>query len=87
MRSVSAKLKPSTRPTSLIACFPLSVPKATICATRSSPYFCFTYAINSSRRSKQKSTSMSGIDFLSGFRKRSNSKPYGIGSRSVISSA
>jgi hypothetical protein len=42
MRSVSAKVKSRTRPTSLIAAFPLSDPKVMICATRSSPYFSFT---------------------------------------------
>ncbi len=32
--------KPSTRPASFSACFALIVPYVTICATRSSPYFC-----------------------------------------------
>jgi hypothetical protein len=39
IRSVSANVKSSTRPTSLIACFPFNVPNVMICATRSAPYF------------------------------------------------
>ena len=85
--SVSAGVNPSTRPTSLIAARDFMVPKVTICPTDSRPYFCRTYSITSPRRSKQKSTSMSGIDTRSGFRKRSNSRSYLSGQTSVIRSA
>ena len=41
-------------------------------ATLFSPYFFCTYRITSSRLSSGKSVSISGIVFLSGFKKRSN---------------
>src|SRR5438445_6520293 len=49
-------------------------------ATRSRPYFSATYRMTSSRRSSAKSMSMSGMEIRSGFRNRSNSSPYRIGS-------
>ena len=58
-----------------------------IWATWSRPYLFCTYLITSSRRSWQKSISKSGMDTRSGFKKRSNSKPHRIGSKSVINSA
>src|SRR5690242_21896786 len=70
--SVSAGVKPSVLPTSLMAARDFIVPNVTIWQTDSFPYFCRTYSITSPRRSKQKSTSTSGIDTRSGFRKRSN---------------
>jgi hypothetical protein len=60
------------------------VPKVTIWQTDSRPYFSRTYSMTSPRRSKQKSTSTSGIDTRSGFRKRSNSKSKVSGSTFVI---
>ena len=60
------------RPTSRIAALAPRVPKVMIWATRSSPYFCVTYWITSSRRESAKSMSISGIVTRSGFRKRSN---------------
>src|ERR1700685_1566723 len=54
-----------------------------ICATRSAPYFSWTWRSTSSRRSWQKSMSKSGIETRSGLRKRSNSRPKRSGSRSV----
>jgi hypothetical protein len=50
----------------LIAARDFIVPNVTICPTESLPYFCRTYSITSPRRSKQKSTSTSGIDTRSG---------------------
>ena len=47
-------------------------------------YLSFTYFITSSRPSWQKSISKSGIDILSGFKKRSNINPNLMGSKSVI---
>ncbi len=76
-----------TRPTSRITALASIFPKVVICATLSAPYFAVTYSIARSRFSKQKSTSMSGMLTRSGLRKRSNSRPYGMGSMSVIRSA
>src|SRR6185369_4274084 len=45
-----------------------------------------TYSITSPRRSKQKSTSMSGMDIRSGFRNRSNSRSNRSGSTLVMPS-
>jgi hypothetical protein len=81
--SVSAGVNPSTRPTSFTAARDFIVPKVTICPTASFPYFSRTYSITSPRRSKQKSTSMSGIETRSGFRKRSKMMSYSIGSTPV----
>ena len=85
MRSTSPYGMSSARPTSLIAAFAAIVLKVMICATWSSPYFCFTYSITSPRRFMQKSMSMSGMLTRSGFRKRSNSSSCCSGSMSVIS--
>ena len=46
-----------------------------------------TYWITSPRRFMQKSMSISGMLTRSGFRKRSNSRPYCSGSMSVIAIA
>ena len=77
----------STRPTSRTAARAAIVPKVAIWLTASRPYFSFTYSITRSRLPWQKSMSKSGIDTRSGFRKRSNSRLYCSGSRSVIFSA
>src|ERR1051325_184725 len=58
-----------------------------IWATRSRPYFSWTWRITASRRSWQKSMSKSGIETRSGLRKRSKSSPKRNGSRSVMVSA
>ncbi len=60
-----------TRPTSRTALFAFILLNVTICETRRSPYFCRTYSSTSPRRSLQKSTSISGGETRSGFRKRS----------------
>ncbi|CAB4961912.1 unannotated protein [freshwater metagenome] len=59
-------------------------PNVTIWATQSRPYLSVTYFMTSSRPRTEKSMSMSGIDTRSGLRKRSNSRSYFRGSRSVI---
>ena len=85
--SVSAGVKPSTRPTSLMTARDFIVPKVMICPTDSRPYFWRTYSITSPRLSKQKSTSMSGIETRSGFRKRSKRRSNLSGQTSVMRSA
>ena len=84
--SVSAGVKPSTRPMSLMAARDLSVPNVMIWPTQSRPYFWRTYSMTSPRLSSQKSTSMSGIDTRSGFRKRSKSRSNLSGQTSVMRS-
>ena len=84
--SVSAGVNPSTRPTSLIAARDFMVPNVTIWQTESRPYFPRTYSMTSPRRSKQKSTSTSGMDTRSGFRKRSKSRSNVSGSTLVMRS-
>ncbi len=86
MRSVSAKVMPRARPTSRTTAFAFIFPKVVIWATMSSPYFSPTYRMTSPRRRSQKSTSISGMDTRSMFRKRSNSRLYGMGSRLVMRS-
>ncbi|MNY34469.1 hypothetical protein D3C86_1688150 [compost metagenome] len=83
-RLVSLKLSSSTRPTSLMAALAPRVPKVTIWATLSRPYFWATYSMTSPRRSMQKSISISGMLTRSGLRKRSNSRKYLTGSMLVI---
>ncbi len=83
-RSTSGSGTASARPASRTAARAAIVPNVTICATRSAPYFSVTYLMTSSRRSTQKSVSISGIEMRSGFRKRSKSRLYLSGSRSVI---
>src|SRR6185312_16413036 len=78
---------PRTRPTSRSTARAWSLPKVMICATRSRPYFSWTWRMTSSRRSWQKSTSKSGIDTRSGLRKRSKMRPKRNGSISVMVSA
>ena len=84
MRSTSGNGTPSARPASRMAARAAIVPNVTICATRSLPYLAVTYAMTSSRRSTQKSVSISGIEMRSGFKKRSNSSRNLSGSRSVM---
>ncbi len=83
-RSTSGSGTPSARPASRTAARAAIVPNVTICATRSLPYFSVTYLMTSSRRSTQKSVSISGIEIRSGFKKRSKNKLNFSGSRSVI---
>ena len=73
-----------TRATSLIASLVAIVPYVMICATFSWPYFCVTQRSTSPRPSSSKSISISGKEIRSGFRKRSNSKSYLMGSIFVI---
>ena len=75
---------PRTRPTSLITAREESVPNVMICETESWPYFSLTYLITISRLLSEKSTSMSGMLILSGFRNRSNRRSYLIGSTFVM---
>ncbi len=82
--SISLISKFNTLPTSLIACLGKSDPKVIIFALLSSPYFFLTYSITSSLLASDKSTSMSGIVTLSGFKNLSNIKLYFIGSMLVI---
>jgi hypothetical protein len=93
IRSTSPYGIPSTRPTSRIAARACSFPKVMIWATRrpSSPrsassYLSRTYWITWSRPRMQKSTSMSGMEMRSGFRKRSKMMSYSMGSTPVIPS-
>ncbi len=83
-RSTSGSGTPKARPASRTAARAAIVPNVTICATRSSPYFSVTYLMTSSRRSTQKSVSISGIEIRSGFRNRSKMRLYLSGSKSVI---
>ncbi len=63
------------------------VPNVPIWATLVSPYFRLTYWITSSRRSWQKSMSMSGASDRFGSRNRSNSRSYSSGSTWLRKSA
>ena len=74
----------STRATSLIAILAAMLPKVTMCATLSVPYFCATHSNTCSRPASSKSTSISGNEIRSGFKKRSNSRSYFTGSIFVI---
>ena len=69
---------------SLTACLAAKVPKVTIRATLFRPYLCIQYSITSSLLVSSKSTSISGIVILSGFKNRSKSKLYFKGSIVVI---
>ena len=71
--------------TSRTAALALRVPKVMICETLSLPYFLLTYSMTSCLLSMQKSTSISGMLTLSGFRNLSKIRLYLIGSISVIS--
>ena len=73
-----------TRATSLMAILVAIVPYVMMCVTFSSPYFCVTQDNTFPRPSSSKSTSISGNEIRSGFRKRSNSKSYLMGSTFVI---
>ncbi|EJX03517.1 hypothetical protein EVA_08380 [gut metagenome] len=55
-----------------------------MCATLSAPYFCVTQFNTRPRPSSSKSTSISGSEIRSGFKKRSNSKSYLMGSTCVM---
>ena len=87
MRSASPGGIRSTRATSFTAARAFMVPNVTIWPTLSRPYRWRTYSMTSPRRSKQKSTSMSGIDTRSGLRKRSNSRSNLSGHTLVMPSA
>ena len=80
----SARGSFSTRATSLMADLVAIVPYVMICATRSAPYFSVTQRKTSPLPSSSKSVSISGNEIRSGFKKRSNSKSYLIGSIFVI---
>ena len=84
MPCASTGVIPMHRATSLTTLLLLSSANVAIWPTLSCPYLFWTYAMTSSRRSMQKSTSKSGMLMRSGLRKRSNSRLCGIGSRSVI---
>ncbi len=73
-RSDSLKGSFCTRATSLMAILVAIVPYVMMCATFSCPYFSVTQRSTSPRPSSSKSTSISGKEIRSGFRKRSNSK-------------
>ena len=75
---------PMQRATSFTTLLLLSSANVAICPTLVSPYFFCTYAMTSSRLSMQKSMSKSGMLTRSGLRKRSKSRLYGMGSRSVM---
>ena len=76
MASTSGRGTARTRPTSRSTARAAMVPKVMIWLTFSGPpYFPFTYRITSSRPSRQKSMSMSGMDTRSEFRKRSKRSP------------
>ena len=86
MRCASGAGMPMARATSLMTLRALRFWNVAIWPTLSLPYFSATYAMTSSRRDMQKSTSKSGMLTRSGFKKRSNRSPYGIGSSSVMPS-
>ena len=73
-----------TRPTSRMAFRAAMVPKVTMWATWSSPYFRRTYSNTSSRRVSPKSMSISGMLTRSGFKNRSKYRLYFMGSMSVM---
>ena len=83
-RSDSERGNFCTRATSLMASLVAIVPYVMICATFSCPYFSVTQRSTSPRPSSSKSTSISGKEIRSGFKKRSNSKSYWMGSIFVI---
>ena len=83
MLSTNPYGNPRTLPTSLITILAFNFPKVIMWATLSL-YFFFRYSNTRSRFSSQKSTSKSGIETLSGFKKRSKIKLNLIGSTSVI---
>ena len=57
-----------TRQASRMEFFAFMVPKVTIWVTQSSPYFSVTYSMTRFLPSGSKSTSISGMDTLSGFK-------------------
>ncbi|GBE03271.1 hypothetical protein BMS3Abin09_00183 [bacterium BMS3Abin09] len=71
--------------TSLMTALACIVPNVMIWATRSLPYLFVTYSMTSPRLFIQKSTSISGMLTLSGLRNLSKSRPYLMGSMSVMS--
>ena len=83
MLSTNPYGKPRTLPTSLITIRAFNFPNVIIWATL--PLYLFVkYSNTKSLFSSQKSISKSGIDILSGFKKRSKIKLNLIGSKSVI---
>ena len=82
--SASNNGKSRTLAVSLIEDFAAIVPNVIICATLFLPYFSTTQSITLDLPSSSKSMSISGNDILSGFKNRSKSKSYLIGSTFVI---
>ncbi len=83
-RSASGSGSFSTLATSRMASFVAIVPNVQMCATLSWPYLSVTYLSTFSRPSSSKSISTSGNEIRSGFRNRSKSRSYLIGSMLVI---
>jgi len=84
IRSTSDKGISITRPTSRMAPFAPSVLKVIICETRSAPYLSEQYCSILYRWSSWISRSISGIEILSGFKKRSKINLNFNGSTGVI---
>ena len=82
--SASNNGKSNTLAVSLMEDFAAIVPKVIIWATFFLPYFSTTQSITLDLPSSSKSISISGREILSGFKKRSKSKSYFIGSTFVI---
>ena len=74
----------STRATSFKEFFVAIVPYVIMCAQFSCPYLFSTHSSTSPRPSSSKSVSISGKEIRSGFKKRSKSKSYLMGSIFVI---
>ena len=74
----------STRATSFMEFLVAIVPYVMMCATLSCPYLSSTHSSTRPLPSSSKSVSISGKDIRSGFRKRSNSRSYFIGSILVM---
>ena len=70
--------------TALMTPLAAMVPKVTIWVTESAPYFCETYSMARYLSAYSKSTSISGMDTRSGFKKRSKRSWYFTGSMLVI---
>ena len=85
-RRTSGTVIPSALPTSVIAPLLFIRSKVIIWATLSLPYLRTMYSISSSLLLSDTSVSISGMLIRSGLRKRSKSRLYFIGSRSVIPS-
>ena len=83
-RSLSDSGSISARAQSLMAVLPFISISVTITATFSLPYFSLTYWMVFSRPLPSMSISISGSEIRSGFKKRSNSRSYLMGSMLVI---